>query len=224
MATPQQIDANRANARKSTGPRSPEGKAAIRFNALKTGIDAQSQIIPGEDPAALTLLAAEYYDRYRPATPDVRALVDALVAAEWLQRRFRALEAQLWLYNIQGLHHPAQGLQVAQVYDRDSETFGRLPRRIAAAERTYHRTLAALQKIESLAPPPDQPADPAPDHPSSNPQLPPDQPPAPEIGFVPSTPATPAQSVVGQPDTSHVVPFTTARGQPPARTLGSVGK
>ena len=103
MSTLRQIDANRANAQKSTGPRSAEGKAVVRFNALKTGIDARSQVIPGEDPAALELLAAEYYHRYQPATPEVRALVNALVTAEWLQRRFRALEAQLWQYNIQGL-------------------------------------------------------------------------------------------------------------------------
>jgi len=42
MATPAQILANRANAQKSTGPRSVEGKAASRFNALKHGLDVQS--------------------------------------------------------------------------------------------------------------------------------------------------------------------------------------
>jgi hypothetical protein len=74
MSTPKQIEANRLNAQKSTGPTSAEGKAAVRFNALKSGIHAQSQVIPGEDPAALALLIAEYYDRYQPATPEVRAL------------------------------------------------------------------------------------------------------------------------------------------------------
>jgi len=83
MSTLQQIEANRLNAQKSTGPRSAEGKAAVRFNALKSGIDAQSQVIPGEDPAALAALAAEYHDRYQPATPEVRALVDTLITAEW---------------------------------------------------------------------------------------------------------------------------------------------
>jgi hypothetical protein len=163
MATLQQIEANRLNAQKSTGPRSAAGKAAVRFNALKSGIDAQSQVIPGEDPAALALLAADYYDRYQPATPEVRALVDTLVTAEWLQRRFRALEAQLWQYNIRGLYHPTEGLEVAQVYEGDNQVFSRLQRRIDAAERTYHRTLAALQKIESRAPQPDDPIDRAPD-------------------------------------------------------------
>ena len=171
MATLQQIEANRLNAQKSTGPRSAQGKAAVRFNALKSGIDAQSQVIPGEDPAALVLLAAEYYDRFQPATPEVRALVDTLVTAEWLQRRFRALEAQLWQYNIRNLYHPTKGLEVAQVYEGDNQVFNRLQRRIDATERTYHRTLAALQKIESRAPQPDDPIlqAPAPRPPASGP-------------------------------------------------------
>jgi hypothetical protein len=153
MSSLNQIEANRLNAQKSTGPRTTEGKAAIRFNALKTDIDAQSQVIPGEDPAALALLAADYYDRYHPSTPEVRGLVDTLITAEWLQRRFRTLEAQLWQFNIHGLYSPVKGLEMAQVCDPDCDLFNRLQRRIDAAERTYRRALLALQKIESLAPP-----------------------------------------------------------------------
>jgi hypothetical protein len=185
MSSLKQIEANRLNSQKSTGPRSPEGKTAVRFNALKTGIDAQSQVIPGEDPAALALLAAEYHDRYQPATPEVRALVDTLVTAEWLQRRFRTLEAQPFQFNITRLSSDEKRLQAAQAYYRDSDTFDRLQRRINAVERTFHRTLAALQKIESRAPQPDQPSQP---EPLSN------QPPAAEIGFDPSIPPEPSSS------------------------------
>ena len=60
MATPAQILANRQNALKSTGPRSAEGKAVSRFNALKTGIDAKAQVIPGENPAELQALIDAY--------------------------------------------------------------------------------------------------------------------------------------------------------------------
>src|SRR5664280_1357015 len=152
MSTPQQIEANRLNAQRSTGPRSAEGKAAVRFNALKSGIDAQSQVIPGEDPAALALLTAEYHDRYQPATPEVRALVDTLVTAEWTQRRYRSLEAQLFKFGIHGLGREVEGLQVVQAYDRECQNFDRLQRRINAVERIFHRALVALQKIESRAP------------------------------------------------------------------------
>ena len=46
MATEKQIAANRRNAAKSTGPRSPEGKARSSMNALKSGVDAEAEIIP----------------------------------------------------------------------------------------------------------------------------------------------------------------------------------
>jgi hypothetical protein len=218
MATLQQIEANRLNAQKSTGPSSVEGKAAVRFNALKSGIDAQSQVIPGEDPAALAALAAEYHDRYQPATPEVRALVDTLVTAEWLQRRFRALEAQLFQFNITRVIREEKGLQAAQAYDRDSDTFDRLQRRINAVERSFHRALAALQKIESSAPQPSERSEPLSPGPrplapgpaseaSPPPEPPPDQPHSSEIGFVPSTTPEFIDSVMGQPETSHEIPL-----------------
>ena len=80
MATLKQIDANRRNAQRSTGPRTPEGKAATRFNALKSGIDAQAQVISGEHPAQLEA------PRRIPGALDAsvserRMLVDTLVSA-----------------------------------------------------------------------------------------------------------------------------------------------
>ena len=69
MPSQKQIAANRLNARKSTGPRSAAGKAVSSMNALQSDIDAQSLVIPGEDPNALVALTAEYFDRFQPATP-----------------------------------------------------------------------------------------------------------------------------------------------------------
>ena len=50
MSTQKQINANRKNAQKSTGPKSDEGKAAVSQNAVKHGIFAQS-VITGENQA-----------------------------------------------------------------------------------------------------------------------------------------------------------------------------
>ncbi|MCU0916183.1 MAG: hypothetical protein MUC88_16715, partial [Planctomycetes bacterium] len=55
MTSAAQIAANRANAQKSTGPRTPEGKAKISWNAVKHGLLAREGIIRGED-------AEEYID------------------------------------------------------------------------------------------------------------------------------------------------------------------
>ena len=62
---------------------------------------------------------------------------------------------------------------MAQVCDPGCDDFNRLQRRIDAADRTYHRTLVTLQKIESLAP--DFPP-PAPESGSFTPHLPTNRP------------------------------------------------
>src|ERR1035438_6272283 len=82
MASPAQVAANQANSLKSTGPRSVEGKSVSRFNALKHGIDAQSIVIPGEDPHQYAALADAYHREYRPESPS-----EAFhVALGWRQR------------------------------------------------------------------------------------------------------------------------------------------
>src|SRR5882724_11319377 len=96
MATPAQINANRANAQKSTGPRSPEGKSASRFNALQHGLDAKSVIIPGEDPAEYEQLAQDYQAEFRPASPSEAFHVDTMLRADWNKRRLQKLEAELY--------------------------------------------------------------------------------------------------------------------------------
>ena len=88
MSTPAQIAASRRNARKSTGPRSVEGKAVSRLNALKSGIDAQSAVIRGEDPAAEPKTLREFMDsstKWYEVYPDADAKepAQAVVALRW---------------------------------------------------------------------------------------------------------------------------------------------
>src|SRR6187551_2600846 len=95
MATQAQINANRANALRSTGPRSVEGKSASRFNALKHGVDAASITLPGEDPEAYQALADAYDSHYQPGGVAERFLVDSMIRADWQKQRLQGLEAGL---------------------------------------------------------------------------------------------------------------------------------
>ena len=171
MATIQQIQANRLNAQKSTGPRSPEGKAVSRFNAAKTGIDAKSQIIPGEDPVELQDLIEEYRERWQPSTPEQRLLVDILVQDEWLLRRFRRIDAEIFECEIQDAWTPKKDCPAGQAFGRGADTFSRLQRRIDSTERSYHRALKELQRLESerRAPASEASQSPVPRPPASDP-------------------------------------------------------
>src|ERR1039457_5282545 len=70
MSTLRQIEANQRNAQKSTGPTSVTGKATSSMNALKTGIDAKSLVLPSENRAHLDQLIDDYFSPHQPASPD----------------------------------------------------------------------------------------------------------------------------------------------------------
>ena len=57
MTSARKAAANRQNALKSTGPKTPDGKAAVRLNALRHGLLSQEILLPGEDEEALRELA-----------------------------------------------------------------------------------------------------------------------------------------------------------------------
>ena len=47
MTTTRKVEANRRNALASTGPRTPEGKAATSRNAVRHGIRSGLRVLPG---------------------------------------------------------------------------------------------------------------------------------------------------------------------------------
>src|SRR5437899_7612336 len=69
MLTDRKIEASRQNAQHSTGPSTPEGRAAVRLNGLKHGLCAESIVVPGEDPAQFEAMLENYRAEYQPATP-----------------------------------------------------------------------------------------------------------------------------------------------------------
>ena len=66
MTSEKQAQANRRNALKSTGPKTPEGKAAVRHNALGHGLLSRDVLLPGEDEAALMELGEHLRDELQP--------------------------------------------------------------------------------------------------------------------------------------------------------------
>src|SRR5258707_10007126 len=81
MSSQRQIEANRLNAQKSTGPTTPEGRAAVSLNSLKYGLYAETLILPGEDPAAFEAILARLDPEYQPATPTEQSFVSQIAMA-----------------------------------------------------------------------------------------------------------------------------------------------
>lgn len=74
------LEANRRNARKSTGPLSARGRAVSSQNARKY------TIMPFENPALPAQLTAQFYGHFVPANQAERRLVDRIVRAERMRR------------------------------------------------------------------------------------------------------------------------------------------
>ena len=93
MASDKRIRANRRNARKSTGPKTPEGKAAVSLNPLKHGLLSQQTLLPNEDEASLMQLSERLHSQLQPVGELESLLVERIVAAAWRLRRVLAVEA-----------------------------------------------------------------------------------------------------------------------------------
>ena len=86
------LAANRANAQKSTGPRTEEGKAASSQNALKHGIYSQTFYLDGENDEQFIELRDDYMRQFKPAPGLEEQLVYNIVMLEWQIRRYRTAE------------------------------------------------------------------------------------------------------------------------------------
>ena len=184
MATLSQIEANRRNARLSTGPRTPEGKAASSMNAFKTGIDAESSVIPGEDAAALAALTERFYHDCQPQTAIESLLVDNIIRAAWRLRRFDRIDAEILIYVMEDTHYPSPNAPIGMAFHQSSSTQSRLQRRINDTSRLQREAIMDLQRLQAARPQP-QPQPPARQPVES-------QSPASPIGFDPQTHVPPS--------------------------------
>ena len=96
MTTRRQIEANRANAKKSTGPRTEAGKARSRLNSRKHGLTATLLVIGDEDPSDFEDLRAALLEQYNPQAPDAFELVEYLASVFWRLRRVPFFEAAIF--------------------------------------------------------------------------------------------------------------------------------
>ncbi len=95
MTSQSQIEANRANAQLSTGPKTPEGKAASSRNARAHGLTSKDLVILPREQDEFLDFQIELTGQIKPIGALERTAFDNLMHAAWNMRRIRRLEAQL---------------------------------------------------------------------------------------------------------------------------------
>jgi hypothetical protein len=159
MATEKQILANRGNAKKSTGPKTEEGKLRTSLNAMRHGLTGQVTLMPEEDRKAFKQFCDEIVASFNPATPMERQIVHSIAADNWRLNRMRAMED-----NILALGHSTPAAEAetghpeihaavtaARVYSDDPQQFQLLSLYIQRTNREIHRSLKLLQDLSATS-------------------------------------------------------------------------
>src|SRR5215813_6820456 len=102
MTTSQQIEANRRNAQRSTGPRTESGKQVSRCNAVRHGLTAETVIGAMEDAEDYRAFEAAVIADYDAQSAVERELVLRLASILWRLRRATTMETGL--FEIQADH------------------------------------------------------------------------------------------------------------------------
>src|SRR3954449_5824741 len=102
MTTLRQIEANRRNARRSTGPNTAEGKLRSRRNAVRHGLSAETVIGALEDAEDYKAFEAAVIVDYDAQSAVERELVLRLASLLWRIRRATTMETGL--FEIQARH------------------------------------------------------------------------------------------------------------------------
>ncbi|HEY4980537.1 MAG TPA: hypothetical protein VII24_01060 [Pseudolabrys sp.] len=96
MSSLKQIEANRRNALKSTGPTTPEGKRRSRYNAVRHGLTAETVIAALEDSEDYEAFEAAVISDYDAESAVERELVLRLASVMWRLRRATGIETALF--------------------------------------------------------------------------------------------------------------------------------
>ena len=169
MATQQQIDANRRNAQKSTGPTTPEGRAAVRHNALKHGLTSQLLLPSKEEQIELARLCDAFETEFQPVGPTEESLLENLVAAKWRLGFARKAETGFFMKRAFELINDETSdcrdlltnSRLAMIVNLDCagpDTLSKLSRYEARLERSFYKALSELRRTQSERQPVEPPA------------------------------------------------------------------
>ena len=137
MATIAQFTANRDNSQLSTGPRTPDGKAASSRNSFRHGLTAEQIVLSNEDPTQFDELRHQLHAEHVPAGTLEAALVDQVAQNLWRLLRAQRVEREV-----------AEAVFVAKETDA-AASYERILRYLTTAERAFHKSVSQLRDTQS---------------------------------------------------------------------------
>jgi hypothetical protein len=158
MTSKKQIEANRRNAQKSTGPKTSEGKSAVAQNAIKHGFTADSPLIPGEDITAWEAFKSKLSEELNPQGPTERMLADRIIDLSWRLKRSGRLHIDAYrVFSESPRYKHSRAAdkdidcgQIAVGDFADARVFERLLVHERRIENSLFKTISELQRIQFI--------------------------------------------------------------------------
>jgi len=150
MSSAAQASANRENSKHSTGPRTPEGKAASSLNHTVHGLTSADPVLPHEDRDAFNALLERYKSDLVPVTAHQEFLVFQMAGARWKLERADRIEVAMFTA-LESANDPdtTEAMMAQAMMDKTTGAgFDRLARYRASLERTYHRCARELRATQ----------------------------------------------------------------------------
>lgn len=214
------LNANRENAKKSTGPKTAEGRAASSRNSAKHGLTSKTFILKTEDLDEFNEFRNAYIARFGPRDLVELNLVGRMVHADWNEHRSWSMEHELIdlkiednFHNVNGVYvDPPPGTQAALAVDQLAKepTLPLLQRYAAALSRESRRAFKMLLELRKEVPllPANTPGE-------TNPWSETNTPPEPKTETTTEPPSTVSPQVPAAPQPPTPVRLTTDH-RPPA--------
>ncbi len=156
------LEANRANAKKSTGPKTAEGKAKCSKNAITHGLCASTLVLETEDAEKYNHLRDNYVTRFAPRDLVEMDLVERMVHATWVTQRTWTLETDtidLQIFRMRGSldrefaeipPHMRTAFAIEELAKKP--VLSLLQRYEARQTNEYQRALKTLQELRKTVP------------------------------------------------------------------------
>ena len=149
MISEKQLEANRANAQKSTGPRTEAGKQRSCLNATRHGLTGQVVVLPHEDMEAYNKFTMEIATTFEPADAAERQLAFSYANIQWRINRAAAIEDTMFTLGI--MEEVAENLNIenAEAHNATSnaKTFRTDPKAFDRISIYNQRLVNAAEKV-----------------------------------------------------------------------------
>ncbi len=160
MSTLAKIESNRRNAKRSTGPRTTEGKTRSSMNAVRHGLLSRQITLPDEDPDAFAEFLESMTGKLAPAGPLEEVLVERIAVIAWRLRRAVRLESGVIAHRTREVQDEQAGSRpsadlLAAGLIRDAagaDALSKLGRYERSLDRGLYRALEELQRLQAGRP------------------------------------------------------------------------